>query len=90
MAALDAYKTFVPVRKAAAVDDHRVDVVFADGSRALVDFSDIIGDGPWARLADPTFFKLAHASYDTVIWTEEVDVAPEDVWERAQAQLQKA
>ena len=76
------------VTEAVAVDSYHVDVVFADGSRACIDFSDIIGEGPWARLADPAFFALAHAAYDTVIWTDDVDVAPEDVWERAQAQLQ--
>jgi hypothetical protein len=88
MTALSLYKTFVPVRDAFAVDSYHVDVVFADGSRACIDFSDIIGEGPWTRLADPAFFALAHAAYDTVIWTDDVDVAPEDVWERAQAQLQ--
>lgn len=87
MTSLDLYKTFVPVRTARAVNNHEVDVVFADGTAARVDFSDIIGEGPWARLADPAFFSLAHAAYDTVVWPDEVDVAPEDVWDRAQTSL---
>ncbi len=87
---ISAYKTFLPVKEATAVDSCHVDVAFIDGRSARVDFSDIIGDGPWAPLADPNFFKLAHAEYDTVIWTEDIDVSPEYVWDLAKDQLEQA
>jgi hypothetical protein len=83
MTSLAAYKTYIPVKEASAFDSCRVDVLFANGERARVDFSEIIGQGPWKRLADPSFFKLAHADYDTVVWNDDVDVSPEFVWEKA-------
>jgi hypothetical protein len=58
-------------------------VLFANGERARVDFSEIIGQGPWERLADPSFLNLAHAAYDTVVLNDDVDVSPELVWEKA-------
>ena len=84
MTALSSYKTFVPVAEARAVSDHEVEVHFADGTVSRVDFSDLMSQRPWQRLADPSFFNLAHAAFDTVIWTDDVDVAPEEVWARAQ------
>lgn len=84
MTELSKYKTFLPVVEARAVSDHEVGVRFADGSAARVDFSDLMTQRPWRKLSDPGFFKLAHAAYDTVIWTDDVDVAPEEVWARAQ------
>ena len=84
MTAISAYKTFVPVAEARAVSDHEVEVRFADGTAACVDFSDLMDQRPWLRLADPSFFKLAHAAFDTVVWTDDIDVAPEEVWARAQ------
>ena len=83
MPAFENYKTFMPVTSASAVDDHTIRVIFANGQQGTVDFSPLIGNGPWTQLADPNFFRLAHAAYDTVIWTEDVDVAPEYIWEHA-------
>ncbi len=83
MSALESYKSFIPVARAAAVSDTQVGVVFANGQKAVIDLSDLIGKGPWKRLASPVFFKRAHAAFDTVVWTDDVDIAPEEVWERA-------
>lgn len=83
MTELRDYKTFIPVSKASAVNNREIDVLFANGTRSRIDLSDIIGSGPWKRLANPAFFSRAHAAYDTIVWTDDVDIAPEDVWRRA-------
>lgn len=83
MSPLESYKSFVSVSSAEAVSNTQVGVVFANGEKALIDFSDLIGKGPWKRLANPVFFNRAHAAFDTIVWTDDVDIAPAEVWERA-------
>ena len=81
MTELNRYRTFVPVTSAEARGAGVVRVTLADGRTGRVDFSELIGVGPWKQPADPAFFSLAHAAYDTVVWTDEVDVAPEYVFD---------
>ena len=83
MTAFGLYKSFLPVVEAHAISSHEVAVRFADGKTSSIDLSDLIGKGPWKRLSDPGFFKKAHAAFDTVIWSDDVDIAPEEIWERA-------
>lgn len=81
MTDIASYKTFVPVTDAHAVSTCEVAVTFADGRTGVIDLTGIIGDGPWRRLADPSFFSRAHAAFDTIVWDDDVDVAPEYVYE---------
>ena len=37
----------------------------------------------WRRLNDPSFFNQASVGYGTVVWPDEVDLGPEDIWEFA-------
>lgn len=53
MSALESYKSFVPVASAKAVSNTQVGVAFANGEKDMIDFSDLIGKGPWKRLANP-------------------------------------
>ena len=36
----------------------------------------------WKRLADPAFFRLVRVAYGTLVWPDDIDIAPEDVWEK--------
>ena len=83
MSALESYKSFVTVTSAEAVSNTQVGVVLANGEEALINFSYLIGKGPWKRLTNPVFFNRAHAAFDTIVWTDDIDIAPEEVWERA-------
>lgn len=61
------FKTFEPVETAHAIDANQVSVSFADGTTAVIDLSDIKGQGPWAKLQDPAFFKRVHAAFSTIV-----------------------
>lgn len=87
MTELGKYKMFLPTVRATALDDSCVEVTFADGSEAVLDIAELKGQGPWKKLDDPAFFRLAHAAYDTVVWTDEVDLAPEYVWSHAKRRV---
>jgi hypothetical protein len=38
----------------------------------------------WKRLNDKDFFRQVFVGYGTLVWPDEVDIGPEDVWEFAQ------
>ena len=35
------------------------------------------------RLTDERFFNTVRADYGTIVWDDNIDVAPESVWERS-------
>lgn len=78
------FRTFQETISAEALDSCHVKAAFEDETSATIDLSDIIGRGPWEKLADPAFFQRAHAAFGTIAWGDGIDLAPEDVWDRAQ------
>ena len=63
-------KTYASVVSAEPLPDFRVQVVFDTG------------DPFWNRLSDPAFFRLVRVACGTLVWPDDIDIAPEDVWER--------
>ncbi len=62
-------------------------VVFDDGKRGDVDFSDYLGRGPiFEPLRDPSFFKKAKIEGGTISWPNGADVAPETLYEKISRQ----
>ena len=69
------------VTKAVPQPDMKVAVEFDGGERGLYDCSRLAEDPYWACLKNPAFFKTARAEYGTIVWDNNIDVAPESVWE---------
>ena len=63
-------------------DDYSIELEFADGTRGVYDARPLIGRKPFALLGKLPFFMLAHADHGTVVWNDEVDIAPEHLYER--------
>lgn len=74
-------KTYAPVVSARPLPDFRVKVVFDTGTSGVFDCKPLLSDPFWKRLSDPAFFRLVRAEYGTLVWPEDIDIAPEDVWE---------
>ena len=76
-------KAYASVVSAEPLPDFQVRVVFDDGSSGIFDCSPFLADPFWKRLANPAFFRLVRAEYGTLVWPDDIDIAPEDVWEGA-------
>ena len=81
---MSSFKTFQQTIAAKALDASHVEAPFENGSAAIIALSDIKGQDPWAKLQDPAFFERAHAAFGTIVWPDGIDLAPEEVWVRAQ------
>ncbi len=81
---MSSFKTFQQTIAAKALDASHVEATFENGSAAILDLSDIKGQGPWTKLQGPAFFERAHAAFGTIVWPDGIDLAPEEVWVRAQ------
>ncbi len=74
------------VVSASYVDGYRIELVFDDGARGVVDFSEYLDQGGvFERLEDPEFFRSFEVDPDlgVVTWGGEVDVAPETLYAKA-------
>jgi hypothetical protein len=58
-------------------------VVFDDGTRGDIDFSEYIGRGPvFEPFRDVSFFQKATIEGGTISWPNGADVAPETLYEK--------
>ena len=74
---------FETLKKATAIDDHRVEVVFSKGRKAVFDCRPYFGLGYYKKLNDPAFFKCAFVSYGDLAWPGDIDIGCDDVWDEA-------
>lgn len=56
-------------------------VTFITKEQKTYDCKPILNDGIFKQLKDPQVFHLAHAQDGTVVWNDEVDIAPETLYE---------
>jgi hypothetical protein len=65
---------------AEAIGEHRLAVVFSDGTHGTFDVGPYLVYPAFAALRDAAFFRRAHAAHGTVAWSDEVDLCPDTVW----------
>lgn len=66
------------------LEGYRLYVKFIDGLEGFVDLSQFIKDenaGVFEALRDQTFFKRVFVSYGVVTWPEELDLAPDAMYD---------
>ena len=66
------------------LDGYKVDVEFDTGERGIFDCARYLDKPYWKKLNDIDFFRMVRVGHGTLVWPEEIDIGPEDVWEYAQ------
>ena len=66
---------------AQANPDYTIDITFADGSQKKYDAHQLLEKPIYADLINPGIFLSAKAECGTVVWNDDLDIAPEHLYE---------
>ena len=69
------------VRAVKPLQDYTLQLTFESGETRLYDAKPLLQKPRCACLREPDFFAQAKAAYGTVVWTDEIDIAPEHLYE---------
>jgi len=58
-------------------------LVFENGERRIFDVKPLMTKKPFGRLADMRTFLTARVDYGTVVWGDDIDIAPETLYDRS-------
>lgn len=61
-------------------DDYKMLLTFENGEQREFDCSLILNEKPFSTLANPAIFRQARIEYGTVVWPNEIDIAPETLY----------
>jgi hypothetical protein len=75
----------VDVRGVAVIGDHRIRLLFEDGTVGDVSFADCEWTGVFEPLRDPAVFAqvFVERQFGTIAWPNGLDMAPEPLYEEA-------
>lgn len=68
--------------------DYTLILFFADGSKKVYDARPLLEKPIYAKLENMAFFLSARAEYGTVIWNDDIDIAPEHLYECSRSVIQ--
>lgn len=71
------------VVRVAPRDDFTLELWFDTGDHRLFDMKPYLDRGVFTRLKDLTQFKQAYIGFDTVCWPDNLDIAPETLFDRS-------
>lgn len=69
------------VKEVKANEDYTLSLTFADGAKKIYNARPLLEKAIYAQLANLAFFLKAHAECGTVVWNDEIDIAPEHLYE---------
>ena len=61
-------------------DDFLLFLEFDNGEKKEFDCKNIFDKKPFQVLKDKSFFKKAKVEFGTVVWSDEIDIAPETLY----------
>ena len=67
-----------------ALPDYKLLLEFENGENRIFDMTPYLGRRPFVQLKDSRLFMLATVDYGTVVWSGNIDIAPETLYDRSQ------
>ena len=69
------------VKEVQPKDDYTLLLTFADGTKKIYNARPLLEKTIYSKLKNLSFFLSAKAEYDTVVWNDDIDIAPEHLYE---------
>ena len=69
------------VRDVQANNDYTLLLTFEDGTKRVYNARPLLNKAIYSRLGNLSFFQSAKAECGTVVWDDDVDIAPEHLYE---------
>jgi Protein of unknown function (DUF2442) len=63
--------------------NYHLQLEFENGERHMFDMSPYMDKKRFNRLKNSPIFNCAHVDYGTVVWSSEIDIAPETLYDRS-------
>jgi hypothetical protein len=76
---------YIGITAVTPTDNYTLLLTFANGERRSLDMKPYLHRGVFRELTDEKIFRTAHLSFDTVAWKNEIDLAPEILYEKSSA-----
>ena len=70
------------VLQATPRNDYTIDLQFADGTHGVFDLRPLLDDTYYSALASLPLFLSGHAECGTVVWDNDLDIAPEFLYDQ--------
>ena len=72
------------VKEVQPKEDYTLLLTFADGTKKVYNARPLLEKAIYSQLKNLAFFLCAKAEYGTVIWNDDIDIAPEHLYECSQ------
>lgn len=87
--ALSDLPSITRVTSVKALPNYQLLLTFDTGEQRRFDMTPFLREGVFAQLVDTKLFNSVHVSFDTIEWSNGVDLCPELLYEKSEA-LSKA
>ncbi len=71
------------VKKVQPKEDYTLHLTFADGAEKVYDARPLLEKNIYSQLKNLAFFLCAKVECGTVVWNDDIDIAPEHLYESA-------
>lgn len=69
------------VKEVQPKEDYTLHLTFADGTKKIYNARPLLEKSIYSELKNLAFFLCAKAEYGTVVWNDDIDIAPEHLYE---------
>ena len=72
---------YLAIKDVKPINNYKLILTFADDSVKMFDMKPFLEKGTFKELRDETLFKTVKVSFDTIEWSNGIDVDPETLYE---------